>query len=54
MLILILKPDSLLSKSILFIKLAISLLLANFACFNLAEKFANVNLLSSGVVNYLS
>ena len=49
-LILLLKPDGLLSKSVLFTKLAISLLLAKFVCFNLAD----VKLLNSGVVIYLS
>ena len=54
MLILLLKPDGLLSKSALFTILAISFLLAKFAFFNLAAKFSAVNLLHSGVVIYLS
>ena len=33
-------------------KLAISLLLAKFACTNLAAKFSSVNLSNSGVVIY--
>ena len=45
---------SLLSKSVLFTNLAISLLLAKFACFNLAAKFSDVKVLNSGVVIYLS
>ena len=49
-LILLLKHNSLLSKSVLFTKLAISFLLAKFACFNLAAKFSSVNLLNSAVV----
>ena len=53
-LILLLKFGSLLSKSVLFTKLTILLLLAKFACFNLAVIFSNVNLLNSGVVIYLS
>ena len=36
-----------------FTKLAISLLLAKFACANLASQFSAVNLLNSGVVIYL-
>ena len=32
----------------------ISFLLAKFACFNLAAKFSDVNLLNSGIVIYLS
>ena len=39
------KVFSLSSKSVLFIKLAISLLLAKFACANHAAKFSAVNLL---------
>ena len=35
-------------------KLAISLLLAKFACTNLAAKFSAINLLISGVVTYSS
>ena len=35
------------SKSVLFTKLAISHLLAQFACFSLALKFSNVDLLNS-------
>ena len=38
---------SLLSKSVFFTKLAISRLLAKFACFTLAIKFSDVNLLNS-------
>ena len=38
---------SLLSKSLFFTKLAISFLLAKFACFSLAVKFSNVNLSNS-------
>ena len=53
-LIYLLKPDSLLSKSVLFAKLVISILLAKFACFNLAANFSDVKLLNSGVVIYLS
>ena len=37
-----------------FTKLAISLLLAKFACANLAAKYFDVKLLNSGVVLYLS
>ena len=44
---------SLLSKSVLFTKPAISLLLNKFACLNLAVKLSDVNLLNSGVVIYL-
>ena len=44
---------SLLSKSVLFAKPAISLLLNKFACLNLAVKLSDVNLLNSGVVIYL-
>ena len=42
------------SKSVLFKKLGISFVLAKFACFNLASKSSDVNLLNSGVVIYLS
>ena len=45
---------SLLSKSVFFKKLAISILLATFALFNLKLKIAAVNLLNSGVVIYSS
>ena len=45
---------TLLSKPVLFTKLAISFLLAKFACFNLAAKFYDVKLFNSGVVIYLS
>ena len=41
------------SKYVSFTKLAISLLVVEFACANLAAKFSAVNLLSSGVVIYL-
>ena len=41
---------SLLLKSVLFTGLAVSLLFAKFACFNLASKFSDVNLIHSGVV----
>ena len=40
---------SVLSKSVLFTKLAISLLLAKFARFNLKSKTSAVNVLNSGV-----
>ena len=43
-----------LSKSVLFTKLAISLLLAEFACYDLAAKCYTVNLLNFGLVIYLS
>ena len=36
-----------------FTKLAISPLVSKFACFNLAVKFSDVNLLSSGAAIYL-
>ena len=49
-LITLLKPNNLLSKSVFFTKLAISLSVAKFACFNLAAKFPAVNLLNSGVI----
>ena len=52
-LLLLLKLISLLSKSVLFTKLPISLLLAEFACFNLAAKFSADNLVNSGIVIYL-
>ena len=45
---------SLLSKSVFFKKLAISILLATFALFNLKSKIAAVKLLNSGVVIYSS
>ena len=45
---------SLLSKPAFFTKLAISLLLSKFACFNLEAKVSAVNLLHSGVVKNLS
>ena len=53
-LILLLNLNSLLSKTLLFAKLTISLLLAKFACVNFAAKFSGINLLNSGVVIYLS
>ena len=48
------KLFTLLSKSVLFRKLAISPLLDKFACFNLAAKYSDVNWLNSEVVIYLS
>ena len=45
---------SLSSKSVFFMKLAISFLLAKFAGANLAAKFPDVNLLNSWVVIFLS
>ena len=42
------------SKHVFFTKLAISILLAKFACANLEGIFAHVNLLNSWVVIYLS
>ena len=48
------KSFSFSSKSVLFTKLAISLLVARFACVNLSAKFSAVSLLNSGVVIYLS
>ena len=51
--IVIIKFFSFLSKSILFKKLAKSIGLAKFSCFNLAVKLSAVNLLNSGVVIYL-
>ena len=45
---------SLLTKFVLFTKLAISLWLAKFAHFNLKSKISPVNLLHSRVVIYLS
>ena len=45
---------SLSSKSVLSTKLAISLLVAKFACVNFAARFSAVNLLNSGVLIYLS
>ena len=50
----LLKLNSLLSKSVFFTKLAISLLFAKFAGANLAVKFYALNSLNSGVVIYLS
>ena len=47
-------PFSLLSKSVSFTKLAISLLLAKFAHFNLKSKIYATKLLNSGLVIYLS
>ena len=44
----------LLSKSVLFMKLAISLLLAKCGRFNLKSKISFAKLLNSGVVLYLS
>ena len=43
----------LLSKSVFFTKLAISFLLAKFACFSLEVKFYDVNLLNFWVLIYL-
>ena len=51
--ILLFKLFSLSSKSVSFMKLAISLLLAKFAGAILAAKFSADNLLNSGVVIYL-
>ena len=51
--ILLFKLFSLSSKSVFFMKLAISLLLAKFAGATLAAKFSADNLLNSGVVIYL-
>ena len=48
------KSFSLLSKCVFLTKLAISYLLAKFACCNLKSKFSAVNLLNFGVVIYLS
>ena len=45
---------SLSSKSVSFTKLVISLLVAKFACANLAVKFSAVSWLNSGVAIYLS
>ena len=45
---------SLLSKSVFFTKLAVSLLLAKYCGFSLAVKLSNVNLLYSWLVIYLS
>ena len=39
----------LLSESVFFEKVAISLLIAKRACFNLAGKYSDANLLNSGV-----
>ena len=44
---------SLLSKSVFFMKLATSFLIAKCACFSLAATFSAVNLSNSGVVIYL-
>ena len=41
-------------KSVFFMKLAISLLFATFACANLVAKFSDADLLNSSVVVYLS
>ena len=41
-------------KSVLFTKLAISLLLAKVACFSVRVRFLDVNLLNFGVVIHLS
>ena len=41
------------SKSVIFTKVAISLLLTNFSFANLAPKSSSVNLLNSGAVMYL-
>ena len=53
--VLLLNPDSLASKSVIFAKLAISRLLAKLAHFNLAAKFSDVKFfdVNSGVVEYL-
>ena len=53
-LFLLLKLNSLLSKSVLFTKLAISFLLAELGYFNLAVKWYAVNFLHSWVVIYLA
>ena len=53
-LILLLKPNSLLSRLVFFTKSTISLLLAKFGCFSLAAKSSDVNLLDFGVVIKLS
>ena len=45
---------SLLSKFVVFKKLAISLSLAKFACFTLGVKVSDVNLLNSCVAIYLT
>ena len=50
---LIFKFFSLSSKSLFFTKLTVSLLLATFACANLAAKSSLVNSLNSGVAIYL-
>ena len=44
---------SLSSKFVFSTKLAISFLLARFACANPVAKFSTVNLLNSGVATYL-
>ena len=51
---LLFKFFSLSIKSVFFSKLEISVLLAKFACANLAEKLSDVNSLNSWVVIYLS
>ena len=53
--VLLLNPDSLASKSVIFAKLAISRLLAKLAYFNLAAEFSDVKFfdVNSGVVEYL-
>ena len=53
--ILLLNPDSLSSKSVIFIKLAVSRLLGKLAYFNLAAKFSDVKFfdVNSGAVEYL-
>ena len=51
---LLLRFLSLLSKSVLYTKLAISLFVTKFACANLAAKFSTANLLNFGVAIYLS
>ena len=48
------KSFSLLSKSVFFTKLAVSLLLAKFAFFNYAAKISTANILNSSVVKYIS
>ena len=53
-LMLLLKLNSVLSKSALFTKLAIPFLLAKIAYSSLAVKFSDHSLLNSGVVIYLS
>ena len=53
-LILLLKPNSLLSRLVFFTKSTISLLFAKFGCFSLAAKCSAVNLLDFGIVIKLS